>query len=149
MGAWDVGTFDNDAASDWAYELAELQDLSLVAEAIERVLCSPGEHLRAEIAREALAACEVVARLHGHWGARTPHTEVVDAWVRLQRLRPSLRLARRALSAIDRVLTPPCELIEIWSETDRHGAWLQSVLELRGRVAAPAQVWSPRLTTLR
>ena len=30
MGAWGVGTFENDDASDWAYQLEEAGDLDLV-----------------------------------------------------------------------------------------------------------------------
>ena len=38
-------------------------------------------YLDVDAACEGLAACEVVARLKGNWGARNAYTETVDKWV--------------------------------------------------------------------
>lgn len=35
MGAWGFLTFDNDDANDWAYELEQVHDLSLVESAFD------------------------------------------------------------------------------------------------------------------
>ncbi len=35
MGAWGANTFENDTACDWTYELADVDDLSLVLETLQ------------------------------------------------------------------------------------------------------------------
>ncbi|MGE3819895.1 MAG: DUF4259 domain-containing protein, partial [Isosphaeraceae bacterium] len=35
MGIWGVLAFDNDTANDWAYDLEDVDDLSLVESALE------------------------------------------------------------------------------------------------------------------
>lgn len=70
MGAWGCDTFENDAACDWGYELEEAGDLSLVEAALDAVLADEEECLDADLGSEALAACEVLARLQGGGGQR-------------------------------------------------------------------------------
>lgn len=132
MGAWGYGAFDNDDAGDWAFGLEETDDLSLVEEAIDTVLEADG-YLDAPAASEALAACEVIARLQGRYGKRDSSTEDVDAWVEAHRLRVPPELIDRADRAIDRIIGPESELRELWDDAGAE-AWLASVEELRGRV---------------
>ncbi len=63
MGAWGVLAFDNDEANDWAYELEETGDLSAVQSALAAVDAAGADYLDGDTASEALAACEVLARL--------------------------------------------------------------------------------------
>ncbi len=135
MGTWDVGTFDNDTACDWACRIDEADDLSLVREAMDRVLATGSDYLNSDAACEGLAACEVVARLKGNWGVRTPYTETVDAWVEGHASLPYEDLVPLATAVIDRVLTKPSELLELWEEGDA-SEWKKLVHELRARVAA-------------
>lgn len=134
MGTWDIDPFGNDTACDWAYMLEETGDLSLLESTIENVLAAGDEYLEAYEAEEALAAVEVIARLLGHWGTRNAYTEPVDLWVERYRLKPSPDLLRRAEAAIDRILTTPSELLELWEDSDDGEAWKQSVHELKTRV---------------
>jgi len=134
MGAWDVGTFDNDTAADWAYELHGAEDLALVESAIEAVLITGSDYLDADEACEALAACEVIARLRGQWGERSPHTEAVDVWVEAHPVSPPDELLSRAVDAIDRILAEASELRELWDESDERDQWHAAVAELRARV---------------
>jgi hypothetical protein len=135
MGAWGTGTFDNDTACDWSAALEEVDDLSLVADAMERVLKVGGEYLDSDVSTEALAACEVIARLHGHWGLRNSYTETVDRWVVAHPIEPSAELVEKALATIDRVLSRPSELLELWEEGGRNDEWRAAVDHLRQRVA--------------
>jgi len=66
MGAWGVLAFDNDEANDWAYDLVEADDLSLVESAFDMVAAAD-DYLEAPDASNALAACEVLARLIRLW----------------------------------------------------------------------------------
>ncbi len=136
MGAWGVGVFDNDTACDWASKLERSSDISAVREGIGRVLAVVDAYLNAEVAWEALAACEVIARLKGNWGPRNPYTGRVDSWVASHQLIPQPGLVQAAASAIDRVLAQPSELLQLWSESDDCGAWLESIRDLKNRVRA-------------
>ncbi len=134
MGAWGVKTFDNDAACDWTYDLETTDDLSLVRAALARVTAVGSDYLDSEEACQGLAACEVVARLKGHWGVRNPYTETVDAWVNAHPGEPSAELVAESLAVIDRVLSPPSELLELWSESDNE-EWHAAMADLKKRVA--------------
>ncbi len=134
MGAWSPGTFDNDEACDWGHDLEETADLALVEAALGAVERARGE-LERELGVEALAACEVLARLQGRHGYRDAYTEAVDAWCAAHAaLVVTPALLQRALAVIDRVLGPTSELAALWDEGGDDGGWRASVADLRARV---------------
>jgi len=134
MGTWDVGSFDNDDAADWAYELEDCGDLSVIENAIAGVLDPGDDYVEAPVAAEAIAAIEVLARLQGNWGERSAYTETVDAWVERERLPVPAALAKQAVQALDRIVGEQSELRELWAESEEFDAWMASVAELRSRV---------------
>jgi hypothetical protein len=136
MGAWRVGTFDNDTACDWAYDLEKSEDLLAVRRVIGRTPAVADDYLDGDLACETLAACEVIARLRGNWGPRNPYTETVDAWVEPHQVVPEPELVQAAMRAIDRVLDSPSELLELWKESEDFDAWFEAVMELRNRIRA-------------
>lgn len=135
MGAWGVLAFDNDAANDWAYDLEESDDLTLVESALDEVVTSEGDYLDSDLACHALAACEVLARLRGRPGYANVYTEKVDEWVTAHRqtLVPTSEQLSRASEAIDRILGADSELCELWDEGDGE-AWRAAVEDLRQRL---------------
>jgi hypothetical protein len=133
MGAWGVLAFDNDDAGDWAYGLEEVDDLSLVESAFE-VVERAGDYLEAPDASNALAACEVIARLQGKPGYTNAYTETADNWVAAHPMKPSVKLVVRAEAVIDRILGENSELAELWRESEEADAWVAAVEELRERV---------------
>ena len=134
MGAWGVLAFDNDTANDWAYDLDEVDDLSLVESAFDEIEEVGGDYLDQDVACNALAACEVIARLRGNPGYKNAYTEKVDEWVAAHNLKPPAKLIKRATAAIDRVLGEQSELRQLWEETDELDTWRESVDDLRRRV---------------
>ena len=134
MGTWAHDTFDNDTACDWAYDLEKVSDLSFVMLALSRVIETGNDHLDADVACEGLAACEVIARLKGNWGARNAYTEPVDNWVNTHAIPVSSALAEQAAAVIDRVLSPPSELLELWQDGKDPQEWHSAVSNLRARV---------------
>ena len=134
MGAWGHGIFDNDTACDWGFSLEESDDLSVVEAALQKVVRTGSAYLEAPESEEALAAVEVVARLQGNFGERNSYTETIDAWVSKHRFEVSPELARTALATIDRILTEPSEIVELWQESGEFDAWKTSVENLRLRV---------------
>jgi hypothetical protein len=135
MGAWGTGTFENDTACDWAYGLEDVKDLSLVDAALAAVNEADDDFLDADLACEALAACEVIARLKGQWGARDAYTETLDAWVKAHPQNPGPERVKNADAAITRILADSSELRELWEEDDA-SQWIAAVEELRARVKA-------------
>jgi hypothetical protein len=133
MGAWGMLAFDNDDANDWAYDLEDADDLSLVESAFKAVE-EAEDYVEAPDASNALAACEVLARLNGKPGYQNAYTEKVDEWVAAHPLIPPAELLGRADAAIDRVLGENSELRDLWSESDENGNWLAAVEDLRRRV---------------
>ena len=131
MGAWGKGTFDNDIALDWVGCLNDMEDLTLIRETIAEVLSTGSEDLELELACEALAACEVVAWLKGNCGKRDGYTEGVEAWVRQHPIAPPAELVHRAVQALDRIASPPSELLE---EAEGDAEWRALLTDLRARV---------------
>ena len=54
MGAWGVGVFENDTASDWIYELEKSSGDSLLRATLSQAL-EPADYLDADIGSNALA----------------------------------------------------------------------------------------------
>lgn len=133
MGAWGADTFDNDTACDWTYELEEADDLTPVWQALEAVKSVGDEYLDSDEACIGLAACEVVARLKGNWGARNSYTEPVDTWVDDHPQAPSDELVQLALEVIKRVRTKPSELVDLWEDAGS-ADWKRSIDSLERRV---------------
>lgn len=135
MGAWGELAFDNDTANDWAYELEESDDFALVESALTEVEELGDEYVDQDVACNALAACEVLARLRGNHGYKNAYTEKVDAWVTAHPSTPPPALLKRALSAIDRILGDESELRELWDESGGDD-WRKAMEDLRRRVGA-------------
>ena len=136
MGAWSHESFGNDDACDFASEIAESEDLSVVKSALDVVLSVGGEYLEAPEASQAIAAAEAVARLQGNWGKRDSYSEAVDSWVTNVNVKPSRELLHKAQQVLDRILTGSSELMELWEESEDGGQWSAAVKELKGRVRA-------------
>lgn len=133
MGAWGALAFDNDEANDWAYDLEDAFDLSMVAKAFAEV--ERGGYLESSTASEALAACEVLARLKGRPGYTNAYTDKVDRWVAAHQINPPVDLVSRGNAAIDRILGDDSELRELWAESGDED-WLAAVADLRSRLTA-------------
>jgi Domain of unknown function (DUF4259) len=133
MGAWGPLAFDNDEANDWAFDLDTARDLTLVEETFAVVEQSVGRLLEQPEASEALAACEVLARLRGHPGYQNAYTAKVDEWVESHRIDPPAGLIARGNAVIDRVLGDDSELRELWEESGPD-EWLAAVEDLRARM---------------
>ena len=89
MGAWGTGSFGNDDAADWLYDLYESEGDVLLVQSLSTIAtASPSSYLEAPVCCVALAAAEIVAAVEGrpspdlpgeagHWLER--QTEVVSS----------------------------------------------------------------------
>jgi hypothetical protein len=136
MGAWDHTAFGNDDACDWGSDLRSCEDLSFVEETLDTVIDTGKEYLEAPESSQAIAAAEVVARLQGRFSIRNAYTESVDEWVAAHPLSVPTVLAQKTHAALDRILTRPSELLELWEESDELESWKDTIKELKNRIQA-------------
>jgi hypothetical protein len=128
MGAWGVGVFDNDDASDWVYELEQSSDLAVVEQAVSDVVGASGDEEPDTVdSAAALAAAEVVALLRGRPGDGVP--DDVTKWAATVRPQAPPELTGMAAAAVRRVLAGS-ELKDLWDEagTEQSEEW-EALLE--------------------
>ncbi len=136
MGTWSHEPFGNDSAADWAWELEGQTDFSLVAQAIQSVLDTGADYLDADVAVEAVAAAEVLAKALGRGTQADAYTEEVDAWLKTVTVKPSPELLAQAQAALARVIAPDSELRELWEESEDFPNWETSIRALQAAMAA-------------
>lgn len=103
MGTWGTGAFDNDAASDWSSDLTDAGDLSLVEDTLSSAEEAEEDELDLDLACEAIAACEVVARLQERGNRQSANMDEIDSWIRSIAAKPSPSMVRSATNVLDRV----------------------------------------------
>lgn len=131
MGTWSTEPFGNDSANDWAYDLNDHQDFSLVAQAIRKILENETPYINADDAVEAIAAAEVLAKALGRGTQDDAFTEKVDTWLQSISIKPSSRLLSRAQGALTLILGPNSELRQLWEESDHFEEWVSTIKALR------------------
>ena len=130
MGAWEAGSFENDDALDWVWELAEAPDTGILEEAFSTVTdCE--DYLEAPDCSIGIAAAEVVAALRKRPPAKLPK-EVTAYVARLDSLPPP-ELVASALASLKRIKTKS-ELQELWDESKNSDKWYQAITELESRL---------------
>lgn len=126
MGAWDATPFGNDHANDWAYGLDEVDDLSLIDAAFKAV--SEG-YIESSKGDPAVAAAEVLTWLIGRPGERNAYTEKIATWSEAHPIEVDNAIIDRALAAMQRVLSPDSELVELWDGQAEWRAGVEGVME--------------------
>ncbi|MFD3333312.1 DUF4259 domain-containing protein [Streptomyces sp. NPDC058700] len=132
MGTWDIGPFDNDTAADFSYRVdkapAEKKADVLLA-AFGKVTGTGGDYLDSDLAAEAIASAALVA-------AQCPGGDPVTTAYGPKDPLPELPAGLRptAVAALDRVLTEPSELLELWEEAHVE-EWKTGVRRLRAVLA--------------
>nr|WP_053914190.1 DUF4259 domain-containing protein [Streptomyces sp. TP-A0875] len=126
MGTWDVGPFDNDTAADFSYTLDEAAAdarAGIILGTLTHVIDTAG-YLEAPESEEAVAAAALVA-------AQCPEGEPTDPVYGPEEPLPDLTGVRDlALQALDRVMTEPSELMDLWDESNG-GPWRTHIRNLR------------------
>lgn len=129
MGTWSTGILDNDDAVGWFRRLGGGDDLHRIEAALDRVLDVGDDYLEAPEAQQAVAAAEAVARLHGRPDPDAPSSDWPGTRVHAAR-----RLLEKARQVVDRILTPPSELQELWAESPDFAIWKRSLDQLIRRL---------------
>lgn len=141
MGAWGSGSFENDAAMDWAGSVQSVEDLRAPFERLETL---GGAEVDADLASEVIAAAETVAMLMGRRSRDFPDELA-------QRLgdagEPEADLYHSARDALTRVMRKS-ELAELWEETAQESGtneWLAELTRLIDRLNPDVEPrpWTP------
>lgn len=132
MGTWDIGPFDNDTAADFCGDLDEAaadEREGIVRRTLARVADTAG-YLEAPESDEAVAAAALVAAQH-------PGGEPADSVYGPEEPLPDLTgLRDLALQALDRVMTEPSELMNLWADSDGE-PWRANIRRLRKVLLPP------------
>jgi hypothetical protein len=132
VGAWGLGSFDNDAAMDWLARLKDSPDPTAVVRAALAAVTG-GARPAERVSVEGLAACELVAAVRGH-GLPTAARLVAERPETLRSLAAEevLTACRSALAAI----VTSSELRERWREAGEDAEWRADVQSLQDRLTA-------------
>ena len=128
MGAWGSGSFENDAALDWA---AGVQSIDDVRDPFERLKAEDSGYVDVDLACEVVAAAETVAMLMGRKSPDFPDDLA-------ERLSGELdnALYHQARSAVMKVMRNS-ELAELWqegAEETGNNEWLAAMTGLIDRL---------------
>ncbi|MFE4589879.1 DUF4259 domain-containing protein [Streptomyces laurentii] len=128
MGTWGIGPFDNDTAADWCGKLDDTSPEArqgLVRDTLAQAADTVDDDLDADLAGEVVAAAALVASqcpggtpAHPHYGPDEPLPDLTG-------------LRADALQALDRVVTEPSELLELWEESGEVHLWRADIDRLR------------------
>lgn len=132
MGAWEAGSFGNDDALDWVWELEKSSGTKLLVQACAAI--ENNDYPESPDCSIALVAAETVAAAKGHPAKDFPDT--LHNWLKKQKDAEAIRgLAMRAGEAL-RKLQAKSELRELWEESDSWEEWQQGVNNLLQRLTA-------------
>lgn len=131
MGTWSHESFGNDTANDWAYELEDATDFSVIEAALQVALDEGDEYLDADLAMEAIAAIEVIAKRLGKGTQSDVYTEKVDQWLETISEQPNDGLLSLAKRVLERIVADDSELKELWLESDEYELWLGNIQQLK------------------
>ena len=131
MGAWNIGSFDNDDASDWLYELEGSEDTAVIADALDAVANRRGKYLEAPECLIAIAAAEIVSALREQPAGCLPDNAA--AWIEENRNLDVSNLVPVAQAVIERIRSNS-ELQELWDESEHASKWHSSLESLITRL---------------
>lgn len=134
MGAWGMGSFENDGASDFLLDVAD-DGADRVIAAIDAVTAADaGEDIEAPDGTEAIAAAEIVAAVHGRPLPDAPEEEFTAAVEACREGLPA-DIRDRARQTVTRVRdAEESELRQLWAEADEYDQWVAGVNDLLERL---------------
>jgi hypothetical protein len=131
MGATGAKNFENDDAADWAYDLAESNGTSLLAEAFGVV--EKMDFADAPDCCIALAAAEVVAAAKGKPSSDLP--DEIRTWLEDQENPDGFKKLDKRAAKVAKKVQAKSELRDLWEESDDWHNWQMAVEGLLKRLA--------------
>lgn len=133
MGTWGVGTFENDGASDFVYEVEAAPVVATLRRALDEVadVVAAGDYLERPLCESACAAAELIAALRNRDpSALSP--SAAEVFLRITGT-PSDDDLNRARAVVERIMRDS-ELAELFAESDAYENWLAAMTGLRARL---------------
>lgn len=133
MGTWGIGTFENDSAADFVWDVGDKPAIATIMVPIEALIeaVRSGDYLESGMCEEANAAAELLAALrHGDRSALSPSALEIIAKVSGK---PTDQQMDQARAVVDRIARDS-ELSEAFAESDSFETWQQSMSALRTRL---------------
>ena len=125
-GAWGVGSFENDSALDWVYEIEESEGSGVLLQTLRDVFLS--DYIEADVCSSAIAASEVVAAIKS--GKYNSLPESLASWSKANQGIYEPEMSKFAQKALELCLDKTkSELAQLWEESDL-SEWKASVKEL-------------------
>jgi len=129
-GAWGIGSFENDSAMDWVYELEHSKSSSILN--ITLGLVHGNGYLEVDACSAAMAAAEIVAAMKTKSYVKLP--EGVKSWAKLNTGSLNDELVSKAKVSIAQCSNQSnSELAQLWQESSKQ-EWLSYVSELKSRL---------------
>lgn len=129
-GAWGVGSFENDSALDWVYELETSRSSNFLITTMNQVPDSG--YIDVDSCSFAMAAIEIVASLNQNNTEHLP--EEVQSWIAANSIESSNELKIAAARTLDTCLSSEnSELAQLWEES-LPSEWVAYTSELKSRL---------------
>lgn len=128
-GAWGSGSFENDSALDWVYEIEESEGSDILLKTLRTVFIS--EYIEVDVCSSAIAAAEVVAAIKIKKYDSLPKS--LASWSRANESMYEPEMSKFALKALEICRSKTkSELAQLWAESNS-AEWQSSVraLELK------------------
>lgn len=129
-GAWDVGSFENDSALDWAYELESARSVNFLSQTFNSI--RNAQQLDVDACSAALAAAEVVASIHR--GSLTHLPDEVMVWAKKHATDVTQALKNNAAETVSKCAdSKVSEIAQLWEESSPSD-WSAYISELQSRL---------------
>lgn len=131
MSDWKLDFYGNDASAEWVDELLEKHDLSLIQSTLQHAIAQRVGYLEGHDGERVLASVDILLRLKKFCQYSDDSTEVVDDWVAEHPLTVEKSICLLGADAIDRILTPQSELLELWEESEDFQRWKAALISMK------------------
>ncbi len=129
-GAWGAGSFENDTAADWVYELEKSKDSTLLLNTLTAVMFDG--YIDSDLCSRAVAATDVVASLEDSEIGNLP--DGIVKWVEDNKKLYEPEMSKLALKALEQCKdTNRSELSQLWAES-KSNEWLNELTKLETRL---------------
>jgi len=134
MGAWGVGTFEDDTALDWIEEEYSAAGVEAVRSALQDVIdLEPGDYIEMDLGTAARAAAEIVA-LAFDAGGEVGSDVAETVGEHSEQVAEHDDLPALALVALARISGEASELAELWAESGDSSGWENAMADLTARL---------------
>jgi len=133
MGTWGIGTFENDSAADFVWDVGDKPAIATIMIPIENLIDAvrSGDYLESGLCEGANAAAELLAALrYGDKSALSPSADEVIAKLKEKPTDAQMDMARAIVDRIAR----DSGLSESFAESDACENWQAAMAGLRERL---------------